>query len=579
MATVTRKYGSDVIVDMLELFDIPFASLNPGASYRGLHDSIVNYKGNRPEIIECPHEKVAVTLAHGYARAAGRPMAAILHNLVGLLHGTMGIYYAYTDQAPVLVLGASGPFDTTRRRPGIDWRHTSMDQGAVVREYTKWDDQPYNAACVPETVARGYRIANTPPMGPVYLCFDAALQEDPLDQDVPLPDVKRMLIPAPVAPNPQALQRVAEMLVQAQRPVIMAEYVGRNPEVVPQLVELAELLAVPVMDLGTRFNFPNRHPLALSGADVLPDADLVLALDVKSLEMPLVRTNRITREKESIIPQNCKLVDMSLRDISISAWTHDYDRMLELDELVIADTRVAIPQLLDACRTLMSRNGGAQRQERANRLRALHDAAQERVQEQARADWDLKPISTARLAGDVWDVIKDEDWVHCGGTVNGWTHKLWNYTDPSQWPGSGLGTGTGFSLSLGVGLAHRGDDKLVVSMGQDGDLLFDAAALWVATHHKIPMLMVMFNNRAYYNDWEHQETIARDRGRAEEMAYLGLEINDPPPDFATLGRAFGWYGEGPIEDPNAIKPAVEKALKVVKETGQPAIVDVICRPR
>ncbi len=579
MITNDRRFGSDVIADMLELYDIPFASLNPGASYRGLHDSIVNYKGNRPEIIECPHEKVAVTLAHGYSRAAGKPMAAIVHNLVGLLHGTMGIYYAYTDQAPVLVLGASGPFDTTRRRPGIDWIHTSLDQGAVVREYTKWDDQPYNADSVPESVARAYRVATTPPMGPVYLCFDAALQEDELDHPIPLPNVSRLHTPEPIAGNPRAIERVAEMLLQAKHPVILADSLGRNPDSVARLVELAELMAAPVIDLGRRMNFPNQHPLCANGSNVLEEADLVIGLDCKALEAPLVRSNRVTRRNERIISDSCKVVDISLRDLNIKAWTHDFDKMLELDELVIADTSVAVPQLIDACRTLLSSRGSQEREERANRIHATHDAVWQRWQDQAKADWDLKPISTARLAGDVWDVIKDEDWVQCGGNVNGWTRRLWNYSQPYQFPGSGLGAGTGFSLSLGVGLAHRDDEKLVVSMGQDGDLCFDAAALWVATHHKIPMLMVMFNNRAYYNDWEHQETIARERGRAEENAFLGLEIDNPPPDFATLARAFSWYGDGPIEDPNAIKPAVEKALKVVKETGQPALVDVVCRPR
>ena len=357
MITNDRRFGSDVIADMLELYDIPFASLNPGASYRGLHDSIVNYKGNRPEIIECPHEKVAVTLAHGYSRAAGKPMAAIVHNLVGLLHGTMGIYYAYTDQAPVLVLGASGPFDTTRRRPGIDWIHTSLDQGAVVREYTKWDDQPYNADSVPESVARAYRVATTPPMGPVYLCFDAALQEDELDHPIPLPNVSRLHTPEPIAGNPRAIERVAEMLLQAKHPVILADSLGRNPDSVARLVELAELMAAPVIDLGRRMNFPNQHPLCANGSNVLEEADLVIGLDCKALEAPLVRSNRVTRRNERIISDSCKVVDISLRDLNIKAWTHDFDKMLELDELVIADTSVAVPQLIDACRTLLSSRG------------------------------------------------------------------------------------------------------------------------------------------------------------------------------------------------------------------------------
>ena len=175
------RYGSDLIVDLLHLYDIPYVSLNAGSSFRGLHDSLVNYGNNRPEMIECTHEETAVAIAHGYAKATGRPMAAILHDTVGLLHGAMAIYYAFLDRVPVMILGGGGPMDVGRRRPNIDWIHTSLVQGNAVRDYVKWDNQPICAAAVPDTFARAYRVAMTEPRGPDYLCYDAGFQEDPLD--------------------------------------------------------------------------------------------------------------------------------------------------------------------------------------------------------------------------------------------------------------------------------------------------------------------------------------------------------------------------------------------------------------
>ncbi|HZL07189.1 MAG TPA: thiamine pyrophosphate-binding protein, partial [Coriobacteriia bacterium] len=223
------RYGSDVMVDAMKAQGLKYVSLNPGSSFRGLHDSIVNYGGNSPQIIECPHEKVAVGVAHGYAKASGEAMGVILHNVVGLLQGTMGIYYAYIDRTPVVVFGGTGPMALERRRPNIDWIHTANVQGNVVREYTKWDDQPATIRSVPETVARAYRVANSEPAGPVYICFDAGLQEDELTEEIPGIDPERYKLPARIGPDPAALDQLAQMLVAAQRPIIIPGYAGRDP--------------------------------------------------------------------------------------------------------------------------------------------------------------------------------------------------------------------------------------------------------------------------------------------------------------------------------------------------------------
>jgi acetolactate synthase-1/2/3 large subunit len=242
-------------------------------------------------------------VAHGYAKAAHEPMAVILHDLVGLLHGAMGIYYAYIDRAPVFVLGGAGPMALERRRPNIDWIHTANVQGDAVRDFTKWDDQPASQASVPETLARAHRIAVSEPCGPVYVALDAALQEAPLDEEVPPPDFARLGPPSRIGPDPAALERLAERLVAAERPVLVTGYAGRDPGAFEQFVELAELLAAGVIETGIRLSFPNRHPLNASGAEgVLEAADAVCFLDVKDMGKPTQALDSTTRRVRSARP-------------------------------------------------------------------------------------------------------------------------------------------------------------------------------------------------------------------------------------------------------------------------------------
>jgi acetolactate synthase I/II/III large subunit len=580
MTTARPTYGSDVMVDAIKAQGFEYISLNPGSSYRGLHDSLVNYGGNSPEMIECPHEKVAVGLAHGYAKASGRPMAVVLHDVVGLLHGAMGIYYAHIDRVPVVIFGGAGPMDTTRRRPNIDWIHSANVQGTAVRDYTKWDDQPFSITAVPESIARACRIAMSEPAGPVYVALDAGLQEDRIDGDVPSPDLDRLGPPTRIGPDPHALERVAEMLVAAERPVMIPGYAGRDPAAFDQLVELAELLAIGVVDTGARLNFPNRHPLSVTGTNALEEADLVFFVDVKDMGKATQKLDSTTRAIRSRIAEDARVVDLGFNHIGISSWTHDFASLHETDLQVTADTAVALPLLLERCRDLERR--APREQERARRrarLTEMHNAAWEGWREEASSAWDASPVSTSRLAAEVWDVIKEYNWVLTAGTATEWAMKTWDFDRAYRHPGKSLGTSTQIAISLGVALAHRGSGRLVVDLQPDGDLMFDLGALWVAAYYKIPLLVVMFNNRAYYNDWEHQERIARQRGTPVERASIGMEIDKPAPDFAAAARALGWYGEGPIVDPTEVGSAVARAAKTVMEEGTPALVDVVCQPR
>ncbi len=572
--TEKKNWASDVIVDLLHAYGLPYAALNPGASYRGLHDSIVNYGGNKPVMMLCQHEETAVQIAHGYAKASGKPMVAILHNLVGLLHANMAIYYAYADRAPVFIIGATGPMDETKRRPRIDWIHTALVQGEAVRAYTKWDYQPTVIGGVPESFARAYSVMMTEPRGPIYMCYDAWLQEQPLEQQVPLPPAAAAKVPARMAADPAALAQAAEMLLAAKRPVIIAEFVGREPEGFHALVELAETLGAPVYDMNSRLNFPSRHPLNLSMVkDVFRDADLVLCLDTRDWERATTELVSATRQVTSIVPASAKWIDIGFGDLEISSWAMDYQRMAHVDLRILADTTLAIPALTALLKPRVVKN-----QKRLAALAELRKKAQAGWEAEAREDWDASPINVARLASEVWEVIKKEDWVLTAGTLDEWARKIWDFDKPYRHPGKSLGTATQLGISLGVALAHRDAERLVVDLQPDGDLMFDAGALWVAAKHRIPMLVVMYNNRAYYNDWEHQIRMAKLRGTPVERAYIGMDMDDPAPDFAGLAKSMGWYAEGPIDQPRDIAAALKRAIARVK-AGQPALIDTITQKR
>ncbi|MDP2623780.1 MAG: thiamine pyrophosphate-binding protein [Actinomycetota bacterium] len=575
-----RRYGSDVIVDLLHQYDIRYAALTPGASFRGLHDSLVNYGGNRPEMILCQHEEIAVGMAHGYSKASGEIMVSIVHDLVGLIHSCMAIYYAYIDRAPILILGATGPMNEAKRRPRIDWIHTANVQGTAIRDYTKWDDQPASVDGFPGSIARGYRVALTEPQGPVYICLDAQLQEDPLDREIPLPSPHAARVPTRMAPDPVALDRVAQMLVQAERPVLMAEYLGRDPAAFDALIRLAETVSAPVIDVRARSNFPTNHPLNMTDTDVLEDADLVIALDVRDLERPTTELDSATRKMRSVLPGGTPFVEIGFVDLELSSWSLDYGRYQETAVSILADTSLAVPALTDLCAERLRGNSARADalKERGARIGQRHAQWRDRWREEARQDWDATPMTTARLAMEVWGAIKDEDWVLTAGTLKDWALKLWDFDRHYRHPGKDLGTGTQIGISLGVALAHKGTGKLVVDLQPDGDLMFDAGALWVAAKHEIPLLCVMFNNRAYYNDWEHQIRMARVRGTPADRANIGMDMRGPEPDFAGLARSMGWYAEGPIEDPRDVAAALKRAIAQVKD-GKPALVDTITRFR
>ncbi len=585
------KYGSDMMADVIRALGIEYVALTPGSTIRGLHDSLVNYLGSHhPELITCCHEAIAISMAQGYAKVAKKPMMVMVHDTVGLLNAVNSIYSAWEDQAPMLVIGGTGPMAIEKRRAWIDWVHTALVTGNLVRDFVKWDDQPFSMASVPDSLLRAYRVATTEPQGPVYVCLDADLQEQVLNKEIPLPAPERYRAPLPCQADPDTLDKVAELLVGAEHPIVIADYLGRNAEAVASLVTLADLLALPVIDACNRFNFPNNHPLDQTGGtagvihsgseeDLLKEADVVLALDVPDLWRSLAKVDFQSREDRSMIPGTCKVIHITLHDLAPKSWSQSYGKLVPIDVPIAADTAVALPAITAACRAKLTESRRIQLQSRYARLEARHRSLRKKWQEELDKSWHDCPISSARLAAELGEVIKDEDWVLPHKTLQGWARRLWDWKKPHQYTGGPMGLGGGLGHSLGVALANRPYGRLCIDIQPDGDFLFTPAALWTAAHHQIPLLVVMMNNHSYYNSEHHQELTARQRGRSVEHRGIGTKLDSPNVDYAAMARSYGLYGEGPIENPDDFRPALERALRVVKEKKQLALIDVVTQNR
>jgi len=572
-----KRWQSDIIADLIRQYEFPYIPLNPGASYRGLHDSLVNHNGNEPPMLVCQHEKIAVQIGHGYAKASGKPLAVIVHNVVGMLHATMGIYYAYIDRCPVFIIGATGPMDEAKRRPRVDWDHTANVQGNALRDYVKWDYQPGGIQGVPNSFARAYSIMMTEPQGPIYMCYDAMLQESELTEDVQLPAKSMAKQPTRIAPEQKAVEEATDRILKADWPVLLAQYVGRVASGFTDMVNLAETVGAGAVDVQSRLNFPTEHPLdCRMNKKIFEAADLIVSLDTRDWQGPTHTNDRVNRTLKKHYPDKCQWLDIGFADLDISKWAMDYQPFPEVAQRILADTAVAIPLITETAKKRISQDAKLAKKidERKRAVQEITDKQRAKWREQAKEDWDSSPISLARLASEVYGVVKNEDWVITTNCFENWALKLWKFDKHYRWPGKPLGTGTQIGLGLGVALAHRGTGRLVIDVQTDGDLMFDVGALWFATKHKVPMLAVMHNNRAYYNDWEHQITLARQRGTNVERAYIGMDIFGPNVDFATIAKGFGWYAEGPIENPKDIAGAVKRAMEKVKQ-GTPALVDTI----
>ncbi len=564
--------GSDFMLDVMKSLGFEYIAANPGSSFRALHESIINYGGNKnPELLTCCHEESSVAMADGYAKVEGKPMAVMAHSTVGLQHAAMAIYNAYAGRVPVFII-LGNTIDVAARRPGVEWYHSAQDAAAMVRDYTKWDDLPISLTHFGESAVRAYKIAMTPPRGPVVLVADSDLQETPIADPARM-HVPKLTLARPPAGDSGAVAELAKLLVAAENPVLMGGQAIRTPEGMKLLIDLAETLQAPVAS----GKFPSRHPLNQAAGGVVRNADLIVGLEVADFwgTVNNVR-DQLERSTRPIIKKDTKLVSITANDLYLKSNYQDFQRYTELDMAIAADPEATLPSLIEAVKRLITADRKRVFEERGKKFAAASAQALEQARTAATYGWDASPISTARLSVELWNAIKDKDWASVGGGGG----RLWNIDKHYQTLGGGgaAAVGSGLPTSVGAALAHRKYGRLCVSIQNDGDLMYAPGALWTAAHHGIPLLSVMHNNRAYHQEVMHIQRMANRHQRGITNAGIGTKIEDPNIDYATVARGMGVHGEGPITDPKDLGPALRRAIEVVVR-GEPALVDVVTQPR
>ncbi|WP_409187910.1 thiamine pyrophosphate-binding protein [Bradyrhizobium sp. RDM4] len=554
-------YGSDVVADLLRALEVPYLAINPGASFRGLHDSVVNHLGNRtPKLILTLHEAQAVAMAHGYAKVTGKPMGVVLHANVGLMNAVMAIFDAYVDRVPMLILGATGAVDAARRRPWIEWIHTSRDQASMIRPFVKWDDQPASVPAAVESILRAWSMTNAAPSAPTYVALDVDLQEDQT-APVSLPDVTRFAPPSVPTIADSDLKRASALIRRARKPLLLVGRHDRTDDAWQARIDLANATGAAVIcDQKVGVGFPSAHPKYVSApaqypdrraAEILKEADLVISLDWPDLAgIMSVRPDK----GEGLVT-----IIASPDERLHNGWSLDHFPLppADLRLPVKADVFVsAILQHLDG-HTPASWSLPSPVLPKIPTAGAITIPALIASFERVRAD---RPICLTRLTfGTPEAIVRFTGPLDCIGMDGG----------------GGIGSTPG--ITIGAALALKGTGRIPVAIIGDGDLLMGSQALWTAASEKLPCLFIVNNNASFYNDVEHQETVAIRRKRPVENKFIGMAISDPAVNLPEMAHSYGLTTFGPVTRIEDLDPVLEAAFQAA-ESGHAVLVDVSTLP-
>jgi thiamine pyrophosphate-dependent acetolactate synthase large subunit-like protein len=581
--------GSDFMVDVIKSLDIKYLPANCASSYRGIHESLINYGGNKmPEFLTCTHEESAVGMAHGYFKASGKPLMSLCHGTVGLQHASMAIYNAWCDRVPVIVMGGND-LDAAHRPPGVPTFHSAQDINALVRDFTKWDDTPVSLQHFAQSFVRAYKIALTPPYGPVMIALDAGLQQEPIRRNGEDLYIPRYTATSPPQGDTGAVKEAARLLAKAQNPVIVVDRAARTENGVRLLVQLAEALQAHVVDMGGRMNFPKTHYLS-APITAVNNADVIIGMELSDF-WGVVNSYVDNGEhgigiNRSRIKPGTKLISISSVELNTKSNYQDFQRFQSVDISMAADAEATLPALIEAVRSAIPNDGKAAIENRGEAAKKARAEGRARTLQLAALAWDASPISTARLVMETWSQIKDLDWslVSSSGNVSNWPNRLWPMEKYYHWLGGpgGYGVGYGAPASVGAALANRDLGRFSVSIQSDGDLMYAPGVLWTAAKHKIPLLAVMHNNRGYHQELMHVQRLSNFRNRVanlgNDLGPIGTSIMNPDIEYHKFAESMGWWAKGPIKDPDELAPAIKEAVAVV-QSGQPALVNVWTQPR
>ena len=544
-------FGSDVIAATLRALDMEYIALNPGASYRGLHDSLVNYLGNKkPQMVLCLHDETAVSIAQGYWKASNKLMAVGLHSNVGLMHASMPIFNSWCDRTPMLILGATGPWDAAKRRPWIDWIHTCSDQAALVRNFTKWDNQPGSVAAAVEALLRGAQLAATAPRAPVYVNLDVSIQEEKLETLPAMPDVARYAAPPAVRPGTDEIEAAAKLLSTAKNPVMLAGRSSRSLDAWNARIALAEKLDMRVLtQIKLPAAFPTDHRLhaAPPANRLVPEARKVLAAADVIISLDWLDLAGALKQAFGDKPVTAKIIHVSCDNHLHRGWSMDYQALPPVDVYMQCEPEAAVPLLTAAvtARPQLIKTGGY-----------------------ALAGKSAEPLALKGLAYALNAAVGKQEVCYTHLPL-GWHGAYTHFRHPLDYLGfdGGGGVGAGPGITIGAALALKGSGRIPIGLMGDGNFLMGNTAVWTATHYQIPCLMIICNNRSFFNDERHQGHVAEYRGRPPENSWIGQKIIDPDIDIAAMARAQGAEGIGPVTTMAEMQPAIERGIAIVKAGG------------
>jgi acetolactate synthase I/II/III large subunit len=578
--------GSDFMVDVIKTLDLDYVALNPGGATRGLHESIIHYGGNsKPALIEVNHEEIAVAVAHGYARAAGKPMAAVLYGVIGLQHASMAIYNAFADRVPV-VMFAGNVGNETKRFGFPGWYHSAEDLAALVQPTLKWSDQPVSPHSIADSFHRAYQLAVTPPQGPVLTVLDDWLQERSFSDIRSSLTIPTYHPPTTAIADPQALAQAARMMVGAQYPLIVADRTVSTQAGFDRIGELAELVGAAVLNGQSRICLPSEHPLNLTGMQnsVVGKADIVLFLGVDDMwEVLYTVADTVTRPTRRLAKPDVKTIALGIDQYDARGNIADQMHALDVDLPIVGEPEASVPYLIEAVKREIGGEPSSALAQRAAAIKADHDALRAGYRQSAAFGWNASPVSVARLTAELAAALNGETWsvvVNSENFLNHWPQKLWGISRWNQLQMNSGAGGLGFTLpaSIGTALALKDSGIISVAFQTDGDFMYVSSALWTAAHHRVPLLIVMHNNRAYHAEHMNIQLMSNRRQRGITDTGIGTTLVDPVIDFAMLAHSLGVWGTGPVSDPAAVQPALQQALAIVK-AGRPALVDVVTQPR
>jgi len=561
-----RRAASDLMVQVLRDLEIEYVALNPGSSFEGLQESLINY-GDRPnhmpEVISAMHEGAAVDMAHGYGRSEGKPMCALLQGTVGLQNASMAIYQAYHGHTPMIILAGNDENNFLKV-------HTGEDIAGLVRPYTKWDAQPETLEETLVALQEAYRQSITPPCAPTLVVLNSEIQkEEAGDLQVP-----RYSAPVVNGISKGQADAIAKSLLNADNPHISVGRL-RSEDGIKSAVTLAELVGASVDSMATfgPMSFPQRHPLVGPGADKNYDYHLGLEIAAADLSITGPHLKAVTGRDAAGIGFGWK-EDPNLR------------RRPTPKTLITEDAEASLPLIISAVEKRLTdslRDSIAARMKvhKANN-HSFRFSSLEKSIERKRPGWNGTPVSLARMYAELWPMIKDLDW--CLASPSNFTgrhhRELWDHDKPysylGQYPAAALGYCLG--ASAGAALAAKDRDRIVINIQGDGDFNFMPGTIWSAVHHQLPMLTIMHNNRAWHMELMYVQYMAGVRGRGTDRAHIGTTFRNPYINYAKLAEGYGMKSEGPISGPVEMVAALQRGVDSVKR-GEPYLIDVLTQPR